>query len=140
VPGGVIFEDAHTYVGHILPPELSDVYLGYLMVEPKRHVAGLGDLTDEEAADLGRVINDAARALKKSERAEHVYIVVLGDGAPHLHVHLIPRYPGTPGNYRGLTVRDWPGAPRGGAEAIAAVCHRVRSAMDVTPRDRPHTS
>jgi len=102
------------YAGHILPPNLTDVYLGYLMIEPKRHVTGLGELTDQEAAAMGVLANNLARSLKEREGAEHVYSFVLGHDVPHLHIHLVPRYPGTPADYWGVRVGQWPDAPRGG--------------------------
>jgi diadenosine tetraphosphate (Ap4A) HIT family hydrolase len=66
------------------------------MVEPKRHARGLGDLSDDEAAAIGRLANRLARVLKEAEGAEHVYAFVFGAAIPHLHVHLAPRYPNTP--------------------------------------------
>lgn len=129
VPSGVIYEDGLTYVGHLLPGDLTDVYLGYLMLEPKRHVARLGDLTEMEAAAIGRLTNDVARALRDVEGAEHVYSLVLGDAVPHLHIHLIPRYPGTPREYWGLKVDQWPGARKGGVAEVQAVSGRLRKAL-----------
>jgi histidine triad (HIT) family protein len=41
----------------------------------------------------------ASRALREAAGAEHVYAQVIGDRVPHLHVHLLPRYPGTPEDY-----------------------------------------
>lgn len=64
VPGGIIYEDDLVYAGHILPPDPLDVYLGYLMVEPKRHVTGLGELTDGEATALGLLVNNLGQRLK----------------------------------------------------------------------------
>jgi len=129
VDGGVIYEDELTYAGHLLPPDLTDVYLGYVMVEPKRHVTGLGELNDEEAAALGILVNDLSRALKEVEGAEHVYSVVLGDAVPHLHIHLAPRYPGAPEEYWGMRVDEWPEAPRGGTVEITAVSDRLSRAL-----------
>lgn len=128
-PGGIIYEDDLVYAGHILPPDLVDVYLGYLIVEPKRHVTGLGDLNNDEAAAVGVLVNNLARSLKDSEGAEHVYSFVLGHDVAHLHIHLVPRYPGTPRDYWGVRVDEWPEAPRGGVGDIAAVCHRVRKEL-----------
>ena len=127
--GGIIHKDELVYAGHILPPDLTDVYLGYLMVEPKRHVIGLGELTDEEAAALGVLANNLARALKDIEGAEHIYSFVLGHDVPHLHIHLVPRYPGTPAEYWGLRIAQSPVAPRGGFDDITAVCDRLRGAL-----------
>jgi diadenosine tetraphosphate (Ap4A) HIT family hydrolase len=129
VPGGIIHEDELLYAGHILPPDLTEVYLGYLIIEPKRHVTGLGELTDQEAAGLGVLINSLAATLKDSEAAEHVYSFVLGHDVPHLHVHLVPRYPGTPRGYWGVRVGQWPDAPRGAIDDITAVCDRLRRAL-----------
>jgi len=117
VEGGVIYEDDLVYAGHAHTVGRSDAYLGYLIAEPKRHVAA-----------LGRLVSNLARALQVVEGAEHVYSFVFGDGqVRHLHVHLVPRYPGTPREYRGHQVTEWPGAPRGGTEEIAALCDRVRA-------------
>ena len=100
-------------------------YLGYLMVEPKRHVSGLAELTAQEAQALGLLISRLSRALKESEGAEHVYAFVLGDRVPHLHVHLAPRYPGAPPEYWGVHVDEWPEAPRGDAAAVEALSLRL---------------
>src|SRR5436190_17694420 len=62
--GGVLYEDDLIYVGHIHTMGAPAVYRGYLMVETKRHVAGLGDLSEDEAAALGRLVRRAARALR----------------------------------------------------------------------------
>jgi histidine triad (HIT) family protein len=128
IPGGAIYEDDLVYGGHAQIREgESTAYLGYLMVEPKRHVAGLGDLTDIEAQTLGLVVARLSRALKAAEDAEHVYAFVLGDDVPHLHIHVVPRYRGAPHKYWGVHVDEWPEAPRGGPKEIEALCARLRS-------------
>lgn len=110
--GGVLFEDDLVYAGHIHTMGNPTAYRGWLVVETKRHVAGLGDLTDEEAAAVGRLMNRVARVQKDIEGAEHVYAFVFGDSVPHLHVHLAPRYPGTPRDYWGSRLDVWPDGPR----------------------------
>lgn len=57
---------------------------------------------------------------------DHVYAFVYGDAVPHLHVHLLGRYPGTPEEYRGASVDEWPDAPRGDAQEVAAYVARLR--------------
>ncbi len=130
--GGVIYEDELVYAGHAHTLSRGEVHLGYLMAEPKRHVVGLGDLTRDEAAALGRLVTNLAGALRGVEGAEHVYSFVFGDGrVQHLHVHVVPRYAGTPSEYRGMQVTEWPDAPRGGAAEMADLCtrlsHRLRT-------------
>jgi hypothetical protein len=51
---------------------------------------------------------------------------VLGDGVPHLHVHLLPRFPGTPREYWGTHVNQWPQARRGPAADIEALVAQLR--------------
>jgi hypothetical protein len=46
---------------------------------------------------------------------------------PHLHVWLAPRYAGTPREFWGMRLAEWPGPPKGGRAEIAALCERVRS-------------
>jgi len=127
IPGGAIYEDDLVYASHgaILEGQ-SETYLGCLFVEPKRHVAGLADVTDSEACARGLLVTRLSRALKRSENAEHIYSFVLGDHVPHLHIWVLPRYPGTPQEYWGMHVAEWPEAPTGGAEEIAALCERLR--------------
>jgi histidine triad (HIT) family protein len=130
VPGGAIYEDDLIFAGHAqIPGDAEAVYLGHLILEPKRHVAGLAGLTDEEAQAIGRMSTRLSRALMDKAGAEHVYAFVLGDKVPHLHVHLVPRYPGAPPEYRGVHVDEWPDAPRGGGREVAALCARLRATL-----------
>lgn len=110
--GGVLYQDELVYAGHVHAMRGPTAYAGWLLVEPKRHAAGLADLTDEEAAAVGRLATRCARALKDGVGAEHVYAFVYGDGVPHLHVHLAPRYPGTPRRFWGPRLSEWPDGPR----------------------------
>jgi histidine triad (HIT) family protein len=64
--------------------------------------------------------------LKTSEKAEHIYSFVLGDHVPHVHIWVMPRYPGTPQEHWGMRVAEWPEAPSGGAQEIVALCERLR--------------
>jgi diadenosine tetraphosphate (Ap4A) HIT family hydrolase len=127
LPGGAIAQDDEIYVGHAqIRPGQSTAYLGYLMIEPKRHAQGLEDLNDLEAKVLGLWMARMSRALVATEGADHVYAFVIGDAVPHVHVHVVARYPGAPAEYHGPRVDEWPEAPRGGPAEIEAVCARLR--------------
>jgi histidine triad (HIT) family protein len=128
VPGGVLFENDLVYAGHAYPltgPAVA--YRGYLVAEPKRHAAGLGNLTDSEASALGLLVNRLARALMEVADAEHVYSFVFGDGLAHLHVVLAPRYPDTPREYWGVRLREWPEAPRVAEDEMRSLVARLRA-------------
>ena len=62
-----------------------------------------------------------------TEGAEHIYSLVSGNSVPHLHMHIVPRYPGTPEPFWGpMSVREWSEAPIGGNSEIIELCERVR--------------
>lgn len=137
LPGGAIAQDDKIYVCHAqIRPGQSTAYLGYLMLEPKRHAPGLEHLDDHEAQVLGSWMARLSRALVATEGADHVYAFVIGDAVPHVHVHIVARYPGAPAEYRGPRVDEWPEAPRGGPAEIEAVCARLRSWLS-TDRKQP---
>jgi histidine triad (HIT) family protein len=127
--GGVLYEDELVYVGHSHALDGPTAYRGYLMIEPKRHARALGDLTDEEAAAIGRATNRFARLQREALGAEHVYSFVYGDAVPHLHVHLAPRYPGTPTDYWGHRLQRWPDAPKVTLDEMRSLISLLRAAM-----------
>ncbi len=129
VPGGFIYKDESVHAMHFFPVE-GPTYLGYLMVESNRHVPGLAELTDAEAQAAGLVVARLSRALKVTEGAEHVYAFVLGHHIPHLHIHVAARYPGTPREYWGTSIGEWPDGPQGGDEEIARVSERLRKYLE----------
>jgi histidine triad (HIT) family protein len=131
VPGGFLWDDEEAVAFHTPPiEELGNPrpYLGHLLIVTRRHVARLGDLTDDESTAVGRAAARLARALTQAGGAEWVYAGVIGTGVPHFHLHLLPRYPGTPNEVAWHQVDEWDGGPHGGAEEIAALVERLRSA------------
>jgi diadenosine tetraphosphate (Ap4A) HIT family hydrolase len=131
VPGGPVAEDELVLVSHTVAPDLlgrdgTTAYLGHLFVEPLRHAPGLADLTDDEARAVGLWCRRASRVLREVAGAEHVYMAVWGDEVPHLHVHLLPRFPGTPHAYWGTRVSQWPRARRGNAAEIEVFVSELR--------------
>ena len=131
MPGGPIAENELVIVSHIVTADAlghdgATAYLGHLFVEPRRHAPGLADLTDAEARSVGLWCTRASHALRDVAGAEHVYAAVIGDGVPHLHVHLLPRYPGTPREYWWTRVDEWPQARRGGVGEVEALAGDIR--------------
>ena len=130
VPGGPIYEDELVFSGHAWTVEQGETpYLGAMIVEPKRHVSSWGDLADDEAERIGIVIRDVSRALTEVMRAEHIYVFVLGHHVNHLHVWVIPRYPGTPREFWGFKILEWNDRPVGGSEEVNELCKQVRDAV-----------
>jgi diadenosine tetraphosphate (Ap4A) HIT family hydrolase len=57
-----------------------------------RHVAEPTQLTDEEAAGFWKDVLTVGRAIEERYRPCKMNYELLGNGVPHLHAHLIPRY------------------------------------------------
>jgi histidine triad (HIT) family protein len=97
-PGGVVFEDGRFVVYRF--PDACPVR-GYVLLATRRHVRGLYDLDDAEAAALGPLLVRLQRAQREALGADHAYAFVLGDKVPHFHAHVVPRFPDSPSHLRG---------------------------------------
>ena len=109
-----------------LPPRGGGVYLGHLLVTPRRHCPDFAALARTEAGAVGAAIADCSRALKKLG-AERVYVATVGHGIDHLHVHVLARWPGTPEEVPWHGVDEWEGAARGGPAEIEQIVASLRT-------------
>jgi histidine triad (HIT) family protein len=122
---GFLYEDPHL-LASLWPGEGDSSYLGQVMIQTRRHVPSLGELTREEGAALGALIQRFSTALRSTLGAELVYLECYMEVVRHVHLFLTPRYPGTPPEYWRGELTEWPGAPRGGAAEIDALGERLR--------------
>jgi histidine triad (HIT) family protein len=127
VPGGPLYSDDLVVTIHIPPLDGGDVFLGHLLVVPRRHVADFAGLTEEEAAGVGVQVSRWSLALKQSG-AERVYVATVGHSFDHLHVHLLPRWPQTPPEVPWHSVDDWPGARRATLVEASTFAEALRGA------------
>jgi diadenosine tetraphosphate (Ap4A) HIT family hydrolase len=73
---------------------------GHLMVLPFRHVGSLGEITDEEGAEMWSALRLGVAALDAAYRPEGINLganlgQAAGAGIPrHLHLHAVPRWLG----------------------------------------------
>lgn len=65
--------------------------LGWLLLDASRHVTGPIDFSAEEATSWGSAVQVASRLAQALTGCERVYAIAFGEGARHLHLHLIPR-------------------------------------------------
>jgi histidine triad (HIT) family protein len=133
--GGVLYRDDLVYAGHVHTMGGTGAYRGHLVAEPRRHVEGIGLLDDAEAARLGWLTNRLAALLRDELAADHVSSFVLG-GAPvtartpaHLHVHVVPRFAGTPPEFAGPSLTRWPDAPRVDPAEMRALVAALRARL-----------
>jgi diadenosine tetraphosphate (Ap4A) HIT family hydrolase len=130
--GVTIYEDEYVYVGHI-DQNGKPNYLGHIMIDLKRHIATLGEMNKQEAMIFGWTMARVSKALQESEKAEHVYALVSGNSVPHVHMHIVARYPNTPKEHWGpMEVYDWEDAPMGNEEEVIELCLRLKEYMEDT--------
>ncbi len=73
---------------------------GHLMVAPYRHVAELGDLSDEDALEIHRLASSSLGALAEAMRPQGYNLGwnlgrIAGAGiVDHIHLHVVPRWAG----------------------------------------------
>jgi|YelNatPaOPRAMG01_1025707.scaffolds.fasta_scaffold06186_3 diadenosine tetraphosphate (Ap4A) HIT family hydrolase len=67
-------------------------FKGYLILEYRRHVTEITDLSAQERAQLAEDVNTCASVLQSVLHPDKINYVILGNEVPHLHVHVIPRY------------------------------------------------
>lgn len=122
----VIHQTDHFIVAHYLTSkEAPTMYKGHVFIEPKRHILCYSQFNDAEAAELGTLIHKTGKALKEELKAEHIYMFSIMHLAPHLHIHMVPRYEGTPEEFWDRELHNWPDAPKLDAEGIKEVSSKL---------------
>lgn len=99
-PGGILLDDGLWFVSHHTGPYTDP---GELIVKTRRHCESLAELTVEEAAVLGPLLNSAVRALERVVVSERIYAVSFNERIRHVHFLLLPRTAAMP---RGHVISD----------------------------------
>lgn len=128
LPGGLVYEGSHFVVAHG-PPSMST--RGTLLVESKRHFLDYGEMRPAESRELARILKRLFPAMKKAAQATRVYAVALMDGAPHLHLWLVPKPKG--GRIHGVQYLASE-HPRLSVEAAEEAAWRIRRALTLRTR------
>ena len=124
IPCHRVYEDEHV----LAFLDVNPLSPGHTLVIPKERKARLDELSDGQAAALGRVLPRICRAVCAATGTRD-YNVLQNNGAPahqavfHVHFHVIPR---TPEAGLGIT---WPAAPLSDDEAHALVA-RIKSQLE----------
>jgi len=86
LPGGLIHETEHWRVEHCIGP----LGVGTLIVKPSRHLCHVADLTDEEAAELGPLLQRVAGVVTELCSSDQVYVNLWSHaGAVPVHIHFV---------------------------------------------------
>ncbi len=103
LPAGQLCDRTEAFV---IIHDRSPVSPGHTLIIPQRHVESLFALTPAEFADLQEALQRARDDIDRHFQPE-AYNIGINDGSAagqtvaHLHVHLIPRYPGDQPDPRG---------------------------------------
>lgn len=98
VPGGVPWRESGFALHALADPS---PIRGWLVLTSERHARAWYDLPEPELAALAPLAARVMRAQRDVLGAEHVYAFAIGDVLRHFHLHLVPRYAGTPDRLRG---------------------------------------
>jgi ATP adenylyltransferase len=116
------------WVYHGQPGDDGRAALGHLVIETDRHAPYLADLTDTEAAALGRLRSHLALALRDELGVPFVFAAVIGTGIAHFHEHLLPRHPGVPPEVPWH--RSDEAGPQVDANAVAQLARRLAERLE----------
>ena len=108
--------------------------LGWLLLDTVRHCGGPVDFQVEEANSWGKAVQQASQLVRSMTGCDRVYAIAFGEGAQHLHLHLIPRFISdittaawsVADYYRAVAVGHVPGVDRDQVEDFvqrARLCH-----------------
>ena len=86
LPGGLLHRTQHWLVEHCVGP----LGLGSLIVKPERHVLHVSDLTDDEAAELGPLLQLSSSVAGRLVDADQVYNCLWSHaGGKPVHIHYV---------------------------------------------------
>ena len=89
------------------------------------------DFTAAEASDWGCAVRDASVLVKQISGCDRVYAIAFGEGAQHLHLHLIPRHLNEPASKAWAVADLYRDMDRGNrAAADPAVVEAMVNAVD----------
>lgn len=116
--------------------------LGWLMLDSCRHLGGPADFTPLEAQAWGPAVQWASALVRELTGCDRVYAIAFGEGAPHLHLHLIPRFAQDPqtaawsvaDHYRAVAAGERAAAP---SAQVADLVMRARDLLKQGVLDGP---
>ncbi len=88
-PAHLVFFESRTSVGKLNPDQF---FKGYSFLTLKWHDEELYQLSDKNRRSFLEDMSRVAAALAKTFNPDKMNYELLGNGMPHLHWHLVPRY------------------------------------------------
>jgi diadenosine tetraphosphate (Ap4A) HIT family hydrolase len=138
-PDGVLFENTLWQLRAIDPPTPVP---GWVLLVSRRHLAGPAELDEREADSFGPTLRHLHRVLLEVTGALRIYLAAMGESAPHLHAHFVPRYATMPKGAKAWGVFDLQRAATAGEIEVdeveaARVAAKYRDALTLSPPPVP---
>ena len=86
IPAHIIWE-SETHIAFL---DIKPIKTGHTLVVPKKQVAYIFDMPDQDYKNLMLAAKEVAVILKDKLRCKRVALAVEGFAIPHVHVHLVP--------------------------------------------------
>ncbi|MEK4566281.1 HIT family protein [Alkalihalobacillus sp. FSL R5-0424] len=84
----------------ITPGAFDSHIVGYLLLEPKRHIENWYEFNNNELEEMGTFISRVEQGLRSFLDIDRLYVLTISEEVRHLHFHLIPR--STNGGKKGI--------------------------------------
>ena len=88
IPAKKVYEDDD----YIAVLDINPMSKGHTLLVTKQHYANFLDVPPEDAKELFAKVQMLSATLKEKLGAQLIYLMVMGDEVPHVHVHMIPFY------------------------------------------------
>ena len=129
-PGPPILIGEYWQVEHAYPSKL----LWWLVIVLRRHAVALHDLSHEEFAEFGVILERTVRVLHEAVGPAKEYVACYAEqqGFEHIHFHVVPRAANLPEELRGAGSFDLLRVAQSGAvdpEAVRAFCESLQKRM-----------
>lgn len=126
LPAHVVYEDDHVlaFLDH------RPLQRGHLLLVPRQHHETLGDLPEALLAPLFAAAQRLTRALEQALDAAGSFVAInnrISQSVPHLHVHLVPRWPRDGLFAKGALL--WLRRPYPNDQAMAELAARIRAVL-----------
>ena len=88
--GGLVYEDELWVVNHLMT---ASPILGWLILQPKRHIEGLHEMTFDEQQRMAQLLTQVDSVVRAILAPSKIYVCLFAESAqcPHIHFHIIPR-------------------------------------------------
>jgi diadenosine tetraphosphate (Ap4A) HIT family hydrolase len=143
LPGGWFLQNEHWSAG-VYPTfftynpeichEMSREVPGQVVIQLRRHVGWITDMTSEELESLGPVLALVTRAVDAQTHPERVYYSCFAEAVPHVHFMLTPRGAEIAQQHRGAALLTHAVAELYSDPAMADdVSERIRAGLSSPP-------